>query len=98
VPNDIHNAQTAITIHKDDIPLYKEYINNLSLELTKSKNDSSDLQFSILRENSKFIIKDILEDPRSGETIQKASELVETLTDTILDNQSNFQPSEDHFS
>ena len=90
VPNDIHNAQTAITIHKDDIPLYKEYINNLSLELTKSKNDSSDLQFSILRENSKFIIKDILEDPRSGETIQKASELVETLTDTILDNQSNF--------
>jgi len=90
VPEDIHNAQSAIAIHKDDIPLYKKYINNLSLELSKSKKDSSALKYSILRENSKFIIKNILEDPRSGETIQKASDLVETLTDTILENQSNF--------
>ncbi len=90
VPKDIHNTQTAIAIHKEDIPLYKEYINNLSLELTKSSGNSSDLQFSILRENSKFVIKDILEDPRSGDTIGKAGELVETLTETILENQSNF--------
>lgn len=90
VPEDIHNIQSAIAIHKEDIPLYKEYINNLSMELTKSKEGSSDLQYSILRENSKFVIKDILEDPRSGETIGKAGELVETLTDTILENQSNF--------
>jgi len=90
VPKDICNAQSAIAIHKKDIPLYKEYITGLSLELSKSTADSSDLQYSILRENSKFIIKDILEDPRSGETIQKAGELVETLTDTILENRSNF--------
>ncbi len=90
VPEDIHNTQSAIAIHNEDIPLYKEYINNLSLELTKTKDDSSELRYSILRENSKFIIRDILEDPRSGETIRKAGELVETLTDTILDNQSNF--------
>ena len=90
VPNDIHNVQSAIAIHKKDIPLYKKYINNLSLELTKSTEGSSDLHFSILRENSKFVIKDILEDPRSGETIGKAGELVEKLTDTILENQSNF--------
>ncbi len=90
VPEDIANAQSAIAIHKEDIPLYKEYINNLSLELTKSTEGSTDLQFSILRENSKFVIKDILEDPRSGETVEKAGKLVETLTNTILDNQSNF--------
>ncbi|MCP4253188.1 MAG: HD domain-containing protein [Candidatus Scalindua sp.] len=90
VPEDIHNTQTAIVIHKKDIPLYKEYINNLSLELIKTKENSSELQYSILRENSKFVVKDILEDPRSGETIDKAGELVETLTEAILDNQSNF--------
>ncbi len=90
VPEDIHNAQSAIVIHKEDIPLYKEYINNLSLELTKTAGGSSDLQYSILRENSKFVIKDILEDPRSGDTIGKAGGLVKTLTDTILNNQSNF--------
>jgi hypothetical protein len=75
VPENIHNVQSAITIHKDDIPLYKEYINNLSLELTKSNDDSSDLRYSILRENSKFIIKDILEDPRSGVEIQSKKQV-----------------------
>ncbi len=90
VPKDIHDTQSAIAIHKEDIPLYKKYINDLSLELSKSIADSSDIQYSILRENSKLIIKDILEDPKSGETILKASELVKTLTDTILENHSNF--------
>lgn len=90
VPKDIRDAQSAIAIHKKDIPLYKEYINDLSFELSKSTADSSDLKYSILRENSKLIIKDILEDPKSGETIQKAGELVETLTETILENRSNF--------
>ncbi|GAX60024.1 uncharacterized protein SCALIN_C05_0109 [Candidatus Scalindua japonica] len=90
VPQDIHDIKCAIAIHKEDIPLYKEYINTLALELTKKNDNSSELHFSILRENSKFIIKDILEDPRSGETIEKAGDLVETLTGTILENQNNF--------
>lgn len=90
VPEDVHASQCAIAIHKDDIPLYKEYLNNLALELTEAKEDSSELRYSIFRENSKFIIKDILEDPRCGETIQKAGDLVKTLTDTILENRSNF--------
>jgi len=90
VPEDVHGLRCAIAIHKEDIPLYKKYINNLSFELTEEKEDTSELRYSILRENSKFIIKDILEDPRSGETIRKAGNLVETLTDTILKNQSNF--------
>ncbi len=90
VPEDVHGTQCAIAIHKDDIPLYRKYINNLALELTDKKEESSGLRYSILRENSKFIIKDILEDPRSGEAIQKAGDLVATLTDTILENQSNF--------
>jgi HD-GYP domain-containing protein (c-di-GMP phosphodiesterase class II) len=89
VPEDVHGTQCALAIHKEDVPLYKKYINNLSLELTDAKEDS-ELRHSILRENSKLIIKDILEDPRSGETIEKAGDLVETLTNTILENQGNF--------
>ncbi len=89
VPEDVHGAQCALAIHKEDVPLYKKYIHNLSLELTEA-NEDSELRYSILRENSKFVIKDILEDPRSGETIEKAGDLVETLTDSILENQGNF--------
>ncbi len=90
VPEDIQSSQFAIAIHNDDISSYKKYINDLTLELRKNGNNTSTAQFSILRENSKFIIKDVLEDPRSGETIQKAGDLVETLTEAILNNQSNF--------
>ncbi len=90
VPEGVQEAQSAIAIHNDDIPLYKNYINDITLELRKSNKDTSEFQYSILRENSKFIIKEVLGDPRSGETIQKAGDLVNTLTKTILDNQSNF--------
>ncbi len=90
VPEGVQDAQFAIAIHKEDIPLYKKYINDIASELRKDNKDTSEFQYSILRENSKLIIKDILEDPRSGETIQKAGDLVETLTETILNNQSNF--------
>ncbi len=89
VPEDIQGIQFAIAIHNDDIPLYKKYINDIALELRDNK-DTSKLQYGILRENSKLIIKDVLEDPRSGETVQKAGYLVETLTEAILSNQSNF--------
>ncbi len=90
VPVDVHKYQLALAIHNDDIPLYKDYIRHISLTYSKNKEISSELQYSIMRENSKLIIKDVLEDPRSGETIQKASDLVESLTGVILDNKSNF--------
>lgn len=90
VPEDVQDTQSAIAIHNNDIPLYKKYINEITLELRKNNKNTTPAQYSILRENSKFIIKDILENPRSGETYQKAGDLVKTLTETILNNQNNF--------
>jgi len=90
VPEDIHESDFSIVIHNNEIPLYKEYIKNIATEYAKKDEYPLESQFSIIRENSKFIINDILNDPRSGEVIQKASELVETLTGSILDNQKNF--------
>ena len=90
VPEDIQSSSFPIVIHNDEIPLYKEYLKNISLEYAKNDKHSLESQYSTIRENSKFIIKDILNDPRSGEVIQMAGELVETLTGSILDNQTNF--------
>ncbi len=90
VPEDVHSSPFPIVIHNDEIPLYKEYIKNISVEYAKKDGYPLESQYSIIRENSKFIIKDILNDPRSGEVTQKASELVETLISSILDNQTNF--------
>jgi HD-GYP domain-containing protein (c-di-GMP phosphodiesterase class II) len=70
--------------------LYKEYIKNIAVEYARKSEYPLESQFSIIRENSKFIINDILNDPRSGEVTQKAGELVKTLTSSILNNQTNF--------
>jgi HD-GYP domain-containing protein (c-di-GMP phosphodiesterase class II) len=90
VPEDVQSSPFPIVIHNDEIPLYKEYIKNIAVEYAKKDEYPQESQYSIIRENSKFIIKDILSDPRSGEVIQKAGKLVETLTCSILDNQTNF--------
>jgi HD-GYP domain-containing protein (c-di-GMP phosphodiesterase class II) len=90
VPEDIHESNLTIVIHSDEISLYKEYIKNIAVEYAKKGGYPLEAQYSIIRENSKFIIKDILNDPRSGEVTQKACELVETLTGSILNNQTNF--------
>ncbi|MFQ5685576.1 MAG: HD-GYP domain-containing protein [Candidatus Scalindua sp.] len=90
VPEDVQSSPFPIVIHNDEIPLYKEYIKDIAVEYAKMDDYSLESKFSVIRENSKFIIKDILNDPRSGEVTQKASELVETLTGSILDNQTNF--------
>ncbi len=90
VPEGIQSSPFPIVIHNDEIPLYKEYIKNIAVEYAKKDEYPLESQFSIIRENSKFVIKDILNDPRSGEVTEKAGELVETLTSSILDNQTNF--------
>lgn len=90
VPEDVQSSSFPIVIQNDEIPLYKEYIKNIAVEYAKRDDYPLESQYSIIRENSKFVIKDILNDPRSGEVAQKAGELVETLTESILDNQTNF--------
>jgi HD-GYP domain-containing protein (c-di-GMP phosphodiesterase class II) len=90
VPEDVQSSPFSIVIHNDEIPLYKEYIKNIALEYAKKDEYPLESRCSIIRENSKLVIKDILDDPKNHGNIHQASELVETLINTILDNKNNF--------
>ena len=90
VPEDVQDAPFPIVIHNDEIPLYKEYIKNITVEFAKMDDYPLESRCSIIRENSKLVIRDILDDPRNKGNINQASELVETLISTILDNRNNF--------
>ncbi len=90
VPKDIQNSPFPIVIHNDEIPLYKEYIKNIAVEFARKEDYPLEARCSIIRENSKIVIRDILDDPRNKGNIQQAGELVETLTGTILNNKDNF--------
>jgi len=90
VPEDIQSYSFPIVIHNDEIPLYKEYIKKVAMEYANKDEYPLESRCSIIRENSKLVIRDILDDPRNQGNIHHASELVETLTSTILDNKNNF--------
>jgi len=89
VPDDISECNLPLVIEKKDIPLYKEYMQDLTKKYSKQKT-SRELQLSIVRENSKLVVKDVLENPRSGKNIKKSSEVVETLIGAVLYNDDNF--------
>ncbi|ODS32466.1 MAG: hypothetical protein SCARUB_02410 [Candidatus Scalindua rubra] len=90
VPADIQETSFPIVISNTDISLYRKYLQDTTKEYFKQNYVSPELQCSVIRENSKLIIKEVLEDPRNGENIEKSRDLVETLANTILDNKDNF--------
>lgn len=90
VPEDVQDSPFPIVIHNDEIPLYKEYIKKVAVEYSKKHDYPLESRCSIIRENSKLVIRDILDDPRNKGNIHQASKLVETLTGTILGNKDNF--------
>ena len=90
VPEDIHESNHPIVIHNDDIPLYREYIKKITSEHLHLSKDIPEFQYNIIRENSKFVIRDILKDPKNLGNIHQAKELVETLFNAIMDNKNHF--------
>ncbi len=90
VPDDIQKSNLSLVIQNSDVPLYKKYLENITREYSKQEGVSLELKCNIIKENSKLVIKEVLEDPRSGENIKKSSDVVETLVETILDNKDSF--------
>lgn len=68
-------------IKKNDIPLFNSYLQSLM-----SKPSEAGLKAIAIRENSKLIMEELLENPRSGEAIKKSHDMVNYIVDTILDS------------
>lgn len=90
VPVNMLELSLPVVIQNNDIPLYKEYMQNITREYSRYETAPQELRCSIIRENSKLVIKDILEDPRSGKNIKESGNVVETLVDIVLNNEDNY--------
>ncbi len=90
VPDDVRETTCSLVILKGDIPLYKEYLQQLTQEMSHKEDISQELRFSILRENSKLIAKEILEHPRKSENLEKSHEIVETIVESVINNVNSF--------
>jgi HD-GYP domain-containing protein (c-di-GMP phosphodiesterase class II) len=78
-----------IVIKKSDIHLYHEYLDSLLKDKNISSEEMSRVKAVAIRENSKIIMKDLLENPRSGEAIKKSNILVNSMIDCIMKNRDS---------
>ncbi|MFQ3574101.1 MAG: HD-GYP domain-containing protein [Thermodesulfovibrionales bacterium] len=86
---DLRLIDGDLVIDKSDIHLYENYIANIVKSKDISPDELKRVKSIALRENSKTIMKRLLEDPRSGENIKKSEELVNSMIDNILDNRDS---------
>ncbi|MBF0505941.1 MAG: HD-GYP domain-containing protein [Nitrospirae bacterium] len=77
-------VEDDILIKKTDIPLYNNYLKAIANKLSCGSDGKTNIKSQLMRENAKFLVKDLLDNPRSGETIKKLQDTVCTMIDTIL--------------
>jgi putative nucleotidyltransferase with HDIG domain len=80
------NITGDIVIKQQDIPLYHEYINSLLTSSNAiSKTEYTNVKAIAIKENSKIIIQDLFDNPRSGEKIKESNVLVNNMIDCIME-------------
>ncbi len=78
-------------VHLDDREKYKNFLKELSSGKIKGSSEKMDrVRAAVIKENSKMVTKDFMENPRSGETVKEAKNVVSEMIDNILNNPSSF--------
>jgi putative nucleotidyltransferase with HDIG domain len=91
IPAGIPSLRGDIVIRNEDIPLYQKYLDAVIAELecaAPTTEEKQKIKAVAIKERSKAIVKDLLEDPRSGENIKKGMKVVADLTDCILNDRN----------
>lgn len=86
---DIRLIDGDLVIDKSDIELYNQYINKILTSKDISSSELKKIKSVALRENSKILMKKLLEDPRSGEAIKQSQVVVNGMIDNILENRDS---------
>jgi len=82
----ILDARGELLIPQADVPLYNEYLSSLLRSDKMKGKDAGKLKALLIRENSKIIIKDLFDNPRSGEKIKQTQAMVGEMIDSIMEN------------
>ncbi|MCL4491394.1 MAG: HD-GYP domain-containing protein [Nitrospirae bacterium] len=75
-----------VVIKKADVPLYYDYVNSLMQYPEALKENRLKIKSLAIKENSKVVIKNLLDDPRSGQKIKELKPLVQNMIDCILED------------
>src|SRR5208283_1067856 len=87
VGTELAEAYGDILIKKADLPKYTEYLHTLREKIASlPAKEAEKVTTIVIRENSKLIIKDLIDDPRSGTKIKEVNKEVNNIIDTIMEN------------
>lgn len=83
----------TLMIRREDVSAYRLFVENLMTASMGSETGewkAVQKRASVLREMTKIVVQDVLDDPRSGEKIKKVGESVQGLVGFILDNETSY--------
>ncbi|HSW63574.1 MAG TPA: HD-GYP domain-containing protein [Dissulfurispiraceae bacterium] len=86
IDNSVLQAVGDLCIMSADVPKYHEYIKSLVGGKSQSAEDAARVKTLAVKENAKVIMKELLQDPRSGQAIKKTGQIVNNMIDSILEN------------
>jgi len=82
------NTPGDIMIKPEEIPQYNAYLSTLLCAEETKEKDRDKMKRNAIKENSKLILKELLDNPRSGEKIKESITMVNTMVESILENRS----------
>ncbi|MCL1925798.1 MAG: HD-GYP domain-containing protein [Syntrophorhabdaceae bacterium] len=91
IPAGLPVLRGDIVIRNEDIPRYQRYLDAAAGMLDADPRKKRKMQAIALKEKSKAIVKDLLDNPRSGENIKKAVQVAADLTECILNSHDVLQ-------
>lgn len=71
-------------IRRSDISVYSSYLTKVLKEDLAGKADTGKIKVRAMRENSKIVVRELFDNPRSGERLRASTEMVHGLIDGIM--------------
>jgi HD-GYP domain-containing protein (c-di-GMP phosphodiesterase class II) len=84
IDNALLSSKGDFIIMRSDVPRYNDYIGSLLKSGPPDEGDTSKLKALIIRENSKIVLRDLFDNPRSGEKIRQTQLMVANMVDSIM--------------
>ena len=76
-----------LMVRNEDLAAYRSFVQEL---MSAAGSGPVERQAHALREMSKIVVKDVLDDPRSGENIKQVNQTVGSMVEFILENETSF--------
>ena len=93
ITSSIVTSKKPLMIRREDMNAYRQFVETLMTSSMGSEIDELKAvrkQATVLREMTKMVVQDVLDDPRSGEKIKKVGKSVQGLVEFILENETSY--------